>query len=388
MGPKGFSTAKDSPIVQVGYPTLSPGAVIAAIQCLMDGRVSEGPLVMQAEEALARLMGSKTAILFNSGHSALVCALTALRINRDMKRVLTTPITFISTVAAAIQAGLKVVCTDVQHGTFLMDAAQAEEYMDQYHTSTIYLPVHLLGYEAPGLQRAHATVEDACEAFGSTNARGEYLGRHGDVGCFSFYTSHVLGCGELGLAITDDPELAALMRRIKDQGRTKLRIPPEGDGPLTAYDHSLVGYNMRTTDLQAALLLGNLPFLEQIVRQRQANVRQLNEGLKGLALTLPTESTRVSHLCYPITCKNSITRNYLMENLARQGIETRPLMTLIPESEAMTGMVETPWGYWDAKDIHDRTFYISCHDQLTPNKINLMAGKIASLMSGQIEGGP
>ena len=360
-----------APKVRVGSPTITDAAIGRVMRCLVSGRVSEGVAVDELERALAATVGAKHAILFNSGHSALVASYLTAKRNHGVKIAVTTSLTFISTISAALEAGLDVECMDVNPGTFLINANQARERL-QKEQNSVYVPVHLFGYRAEILPQFFM-IQDCCEAFGTGGIDRPVVGLP-HIGCYSFYTSHVMGAGEMGFAVTDNEEDAIMLRKVKDQGRKYLRPASHvatgaAAPPGERYSHDQIGYNFRTTDVQASIILGSLPELGTILKKRQTVVKGLNRVLSQFkSLTLPEWRDDVSYLAYPIICDTPETRNKLLVGLDERGIETRPLMSLIPQETAITklddGRFWAPFGFEEAKKVFDRSFYISSHDSL------------------------
>lgn len=381
--------------IRIGRPTITPEGRRMMENALNDGRISEGLYTSQLELGFQKKLGVRHAIVVNSGHSALVVAYCAAKALRGIEKIVTTSMTFISTVSAALEAGLQVVCLDIGDD-LQIDNDRLRRYFetDPSGSEVAYVPVHLFGYPCTPMHKIRGPhgvfqIDDACEAFGSRRAGGALIGTEGDIGCFSFYTSHVLGSGEMGLVVTNDDELAAYMRRSKDQGRTHLR-PTNHIEKMTSidpgcrYHHSILGWNFRTTDIQAALVLGALPDLGAILMRRRGVVHQLNNVLEKWTwaqserwpharhrLSLPRWDRDVSYLGYPIICGNVETRNLLMFGLDRRGVETRPLMSFLPEEEALANQPGfTAWECPMAKDLHSRGLYISCHDSLAEEDID------------------
>lgn len=383
--------------IRIGKPTVTPEGRAFILKALDEGRVSEGYFTEKLEATIQEKLNVKHAVLVNSGHSALVIAYQAARDLRGVDEILTTPMTFISTVSAALEVGLRVTCLDI--GTNLqIDEKIAWQYffdhVDGRDRRLAYVPVHLFGYPCPSLRMIRESselfqIDDACEAFGSRRAGGKHLGTEGDIGCFSFYTSHVLGAGEMGCVVTDQDDLASYLRRAKDQGRAHLRPTNHIEqmtsvDPASRYHHSILGWNFRTTDIQAALVLGAMPHLSAILMRRRGVVSQLNHLLRRWKprISVPFWDPDVSYLGYPIVCGDKETRDLLMFGLDRRGIETRPLMSYLPEEAALKGKLCLPHDQpTRARDIHSRGLYISCHDSLGEDDINYIGKSFDEVLS-------
>lgn len=372
--------------VRIGQPTITKEGREFLNQALDEGRTSEGKFTGLLEKRFAEMMSVPYAIAVNSGHSALLVALRAAYLVYGYRQAITTSISFISTAAAAIEAGYSVRCVDVGQD-LLIDADQAEKLLNE-NTKALYLPVHLFGYPAKSIP-GKFTIHDSCESLGTEWGPDKAMGTV-PVGCFSFYTSHVLGCGEMGMITTTDQDLDWTMRQLKDQGRDWLRLFDHMERktitpPDRRYTHEHLGWNFRTTDIQAALLLGSLETvkLQQVIKARQRVVANLNSALLKFEqiLTLPRFSTSVSYLGYPIICKTDKLRNKLLTELDHLGVETRPLMSFLPDQEAVYKYLEnSPDETSVAYDLHSRGFYISCHDTLTQEDIEYVLECFRSIL--------
>ena len=369
--------------VQVGKPTITTEGVLTVMKLLLTDRISEGEIVNELEIRLADMLKAKHAILFNSGHSALVASYLVAKRIHGCERAVTTALTFLSTASAAVEAGLDLVAIDTMPGGFLINADLAERMIRASSKKCVYVPVHLFGYQATDIQGVF-TLQDCCEAFG-TGLPDDPVGVP-DIGCFSFYTSHVLGCGELGCAITNSDDDSTMLRKIKDQGRTFLRPASHVKtgsvaSPALRYSHDTLGYNFRTTDVQAALLLGALAELPRVLQARRRVVRRLNDGLAGVpGIRTPRYDESVSYLAYPIACDSPEIRDKLITGLDEIGVETRPLMSVIPDEAAVSERIAVPGGYKEAAVIHRRSLYVSAHDSLSETDMQRIVEGIKGIL--------
>jgi CDP-6-deoxy-D-xylo-4-hexulose-3-dehydrase len=242
---------------------------------------------------------------------------------------------------------------DCQPGTYNLDPEQLEPAMSD-RTRALFF-AHLLGNPVDmervvAFARAHDlyVIEDACEALGSTYD-GQMVGTFGDLATFSFYPSHHITTGEGGAVTTDSLRLARIARSLRDWGRDcqcDYDSPPEGvcgrrfewlmPGLDEPYDHrylySEIGYNLKMTDIQAAIGLAQLDKLPDFVAARKRNFQRLYDGLKPYEefLMLPTWSERAdpSWFAFPITVRPGapFVRRNLISWLEERNIETRLLL--------------------------------------------------------------
>ena len=266
------------------------------------------------EKKFAKYCGVKYAVAANNGSSALLLALLALEIKRG-DEVITQPNTFVATVEAIIFSGAKPVFVDINPQTHNMDVAQIEKAITK--RARAILPVHLFGQPAEmssilQIAKKHNlfVIEDCAQAHGA-EYKGKKAGSFGNIGCFSFYPTKVLGaCGEGGVATTDDKEIFERMKRIRDHGSDK------------KYEHSEIGFNFRLEAIQGAILGVKIKYLEKWIRERKEKAKVYNNLLKSvrnIALPFELKGGRNVYYVYVVRAKN---RDKLQEYLAKEGIFT------------------------------------------------------------------
>jgi perosamine synthetase len=384
----------------------------AAIRDVMEsGRLSEGPRVREFEESWARFIGTRFCVAVNSGTSALMVALLALKHKLGLKDgayVITSPLTFIATVNAVTVSGFKPLFVDVDPRTFVITPESVASALAKNKNVALILPVHLMGYptrmkELGTLARKKgvAMMEDAAQAHGTLYA-GKKLGSHALMGCFSFYIAHNVQAGEMGAVVTDDPELYRLAKKIKAHGRmcdcpvctraqgTCPRLNGRGsdDDFDPRFYHDMVGFNFKTMEFQAALGITQLRRIDDILRARRENVRYLNDGLEafGDVLQLPLYSPDVSYLAYPLVIKKPlvISRKALRHALEGSGIETRPLFGCIPTQQPAYAHLRKKYlgRLPNAEYIGANGFYIGCHQYLTKQDLDLIIAAFRRILKG------
>ncbi|MFI6287505.1 lipopolysaccharide biosynthesis protein RfbH [Streptomyces sp. NPDC051018] len=290
---------------------------VALVEAALGLRIAAGADSRRFEASFARRLGLRKAHLTNSGSSANLLALTALtspalqdRRLRPGDEVITVAAGFPTTVNPIIQNGLVPVFVDIELGTYNTTAERIARAIGP-RTRAISM-AHSLGNpfeaaEIAELADAHDLflVEDNCDAVGSTY-RGRLTGTFGDLSTVSFYPAHHLTMGEGGCVLTSNLALARVVESLRDWGRDCWCEPGENDRCLKrftyqmgtlpeGYDHkyifSHVGYNLKATDLQAALGLSQLARLDEFGAARRRNWRRLREGLDGLPHLLLPEPT-------------------------------------------------------------------------------------------------
>jgi perosamine synthetase len=240
--------------------------------------INEGDVTAEFERRIATLCGVNHAVAVTSGTAALALALVGLGVGSG-DEVLVPDITFIATANAVTLAGARPVLVDIDPRTLGIDPEAAERAMTS-RTKAI-IPVHVSGRAAAidaiqAVAREHGifVVEDAAEAFLSRHA-GRYLGTFGQAGCLSFSPNKTITTGQGGVILTNDPRLEVRLRELKDQGR-----PVRGTGGDDV--HHSIGFNFKLTNLQAAIGIGQLAYLET----RLARLKQIyaiyKDGLAGV----------------------------------------------------------------------------------------------------------
>lgn len=252
-----------------------------------------GPEVAGIEAELAQLTGARHAVGVSSGTDAILVALMALGIGRG-DEVLCPAFTFFATAGCVARVGATPVFTDVCPVCFNMDMADAAAKITP-RTRAI-MPVHLFGQcadmdGAAELAKQHGlpVIEDAAQALGATH-RGRQAGTMGTFGCYSFFPSKNLGgLGDGGMIVTNDDELAAKARALRDHGM----------GPK--YFHSMTGGNFRIDALQAALLRVKVPHYARYTACRRSNAAHHTERLRQIPGVVRAE---VAH-CNSMADQNS-----------------------------------------------------------------------------------
>ncbi len=308
------------------------------------------------EKGLAAYLGVRFALLVNSGSSANLLAFMTLTSSllgeRQMKRgdeVITVAAGFPTTIAPIVQYGAVPVFVDVELGTANIDASQLEAAWSP-KTKAVMLahtlgnPFNVKAVKAFCEKHNLWLIEDNCDALGS-KYDGRFTGTWGDIGTSSFYPPHHMTMGEGGAVYTDNPILKKIALSIRDWGRDcwcesgvdntcGCRFTKQFGTLPVGYDHKYVyshfGYNLKATDLQAAVGCAQLEKFPSFVEKRKANFARLYEGLKDLPqlrLFEKYEGSDPSWFGFLMTVKPDagFTRNDLAKHLESANIQTRNL---------------------------------------------------------------
>ncbi|MGH2768160.1 MAG: DegT/DnrJ/EryC1/StrS family aminotransferase, partial [Actinomycetota bacterium] len=293
-------------MIRISQPQLGPEAEGLVLEVLRSGRLSQGPIVERFEALCAEMSGSAHAIAMANGTVALEATLEALGIGPG-DEVITTPFTFAATINAVLRAGARVRFADVTPD-FTIDPEAVAALVNPRTTAVV--PVHLFGLMAdlPRLSRiverhGLALVEDAAQAHGAS-IEGRRAGSFG-AGCFSFYATKNVACGEGGAVTTSDEALARQLRLLRNQGMT------------TRYDYEIVGRNLRLSELQAAVAVPQLERLDLLNGMRASNAEGLRRLLEPVdCLGLPPVPPGRSHVWHQFTL-------LLPEGSDREGVVER-----------------------------------------------------------------
>jgi perosamine synthetase len=257
-------------------------ALIAEV--LDSNYLNDGELTTRFEHALVARIGCKHAVAVTSGTTAIFLALAGLGIGHG-DEVIVPDVTFIATANAVTMTGARPVLVDVDAATLNMDPDALVRAITPRTKAVV--PVHVSGRAADlpsilEIARQHGldVVEDAAEAFMS-RANGRCLGTFGVAGCISFSPNKTITTGQGGAVITNDDKLNNRLRELKDQGR-----PVRGTGGDDV--HYSIGYNFKFTNLQAAIGLGQLHYLDSRLARMQDIYRWYSRGLGGIdGISLP-----------------------------------------------------------------------------------------------------
>ena len=331
--------------------------VVNLVDSSLEFWLTTGPWAEKFEKRFARIFGLRHALLVNSGSSANLVALSALtstkladRRLRPGDEVITVATGFPTTVNPIIQNGLVPVFVDVTVPTYnidvsMLDAALSERTRAIMVAHTLGNPFDLDAVKAFAEKHDLWLIEDCCDALGSTY-RGQQVGSFGDLASVSFYPAHHITMGEGGCVLTNKGRLKVLVESFRDWGRDCWCDPGKentcgkrfdhqlGDLPR-GYDHkyiySDVGYNLKLTDMQAAVGLAQLDKLDSFTAARRANFARLYEGLSDLQewLILPeaTANSDPSWFGFPVALREGcpVDRDTILRFMHERKVATRLL---------------------------------------------------------------
>jgi len=396
--PRGF-VAGESP-VPISGKVFDAAEMRLLVDSSLDFWLTTGRFAAQFEKEFARWLGIRECVLVNSGSSANLVAVAALtspklgdRRLQPGDEVITLAAGFPTTVNPIVQHNLVPVFIDVTVPTYNVDATQLEAALSP-RTRALFL-AHTLGnpFDLDAVKAFAARhdlwlIEDICDAVGATY-RGRKVGTFGDLATTSFYPAHHITMGEGGSVLMEQPLLRTLVESFRDWGRDCWCAPGKDNtcgkrfdwqlGELPCgYDHkytySHIGYNLKLTDMQAAVGVAQLQKLDGFIEARQRNFALLREGLRDLEefFVLPeaTAGAEPSWFGFPIAVRAGapFTRHRAIHELEKRKIATRLLfggnLVRQPAYQNVAYRIAGPLTNTDF--VMDRVFWVGVYPGITP----------------------
>jgi perosamine synthetase len=367
--------------IPVNEPLLDGNEKKYLLECIETGWISsEGPFIKQFEEQFADQVNRQYAIAVSNGSVAIDAAIAALGIGPGDEVILPT-FTIISCAAAIVRAGATPVVVDADPLTWNMDVTQVAAALTERTKAILLvhiygLPVDLEPLLAIAAQHGLKVIEDAAEMHGQTY-KGKPCGSFGDISTFSFYPNKHITTGEGGMIVTDDPELAARCRSLRN-----LCFQPQ-----KRFVHEELGWNFRMTNLQAALGVAQLERLDEFVERKRRMGKRYTELLADIpGIQLPIAQTEYAdniYWVYGIVLEDGIPFDAVevMQRLAARKIGTRPFFWGMHEQPVFRKM-----GLFNgiicpvAERISRRGFYIPSGMALTETQMEQVATTLQEVL--------
>jgi CDP-6-deoxy-D-xylo-4-hexulose-3-dehydrase len=390
--------------------------LVGLVDASLDFWLTTGRYAEEFERRFARVMGVRHALLCNSGSSANLLAVSALcsprlgkRQLKDGDEVLTVAAGFPTTVNPVVQQRLTPVFVDVTLGTYDVDVERLAEAVGP-RTRAIVL-AHTLGnpFDVDAVMQIARdnglfVVEDACDAVGA-RYRGASVGSFGDLATVSFYPAHHITMGEGGAVVTRRATWKKILESLRDWGRDCWCAPGNdntcgrrfdwqlGDLPY-GYDHkyvySHIGYNLKATDMQAAVGVAQLDKLDAFVAVRRHNWQRLRDGLADLEehflLPVATAHSEPSWFGFALTVRPGapFTRFDLVQHLESRRIATRQLFggNLLRQPAYRNAPHRVVGPLTNADVVTERTFWLGVYPGLTDQMIDFVVDSIHEFVAG------
>ena len=401
--------------VPVSGKVIDGADVSAVVDSALDAWFTTGRFAKIFQRNLARFVGVRSATLVNSGSSANLIALSVLTSPKLGERrlipgdeVITVAAGFPTTVNPIFQNRLVPVFVDVTIPEYEIDVGQLEAARSD-RTKAVFV-AHTLGNvfdldAVTAFTKKHNLwlIEDCCDALGSTY-RGRNVGTFGDIASLSFYPAHHITTGEGGAVLTDKPTLQTLIESFRDWGRDcwcetgkdntcgkrfdwQLGSLPCGYDHKYTYSH--IGYNLKATDMQAALGASQLTKLPEFIARRKQNFRHLEAALAGLEeyLILPkaTPHSDPSWFGFPIGVREDapFRREDLIRTLESSKIATRLLFggNLVRQPAYQGCQYRVAGDLHNSDFVMNNVFWVVVYPGLTPEMVDFMAGTMHGFTS-------
>lgn len=320
-----------SDMMQLTAPYFDEEEIRLLRECLDSRWVTQGPKTAEFERLFASRHGVKHALATTSCTAALHLSTMALELGEG-DEVIVPAFTWVTSAHCAEYVGAKVAFADVEAATFNLDP-QAFEAAITPATRAVVV-VHLFGLAAKmdeimaiARRRGIKVIEDAACAVGTTYRRRP-VGGFGDIGCFSFHPRKVVTTGEGGMATTGDDRLAERVKSLRNHGATG-PAPGQDTKPYYMSSFDLIGFNLRLSDIQAAVGIAQMAKLDGLLAERQMRASRYNELLRDLPeLAIPRVPDGCGHTYQGYVVRllegGRTRRDALMDRLAAAGIQTRP----------------------------------------------------------------
>lgn len=307
-------------MIPIAKPNFDEEERRAVLEVLDSGTLAQGPRVKAFEDAFAAYVGRRHGVAVCNGTAALHVALLAHGIGKGHE-VIVPPLTFFASAATVLHCGARVRFADVEADTYTLDPERLKRAITK--KTKAVMPVHLFGQTATmepirefAADHDLLVLEDACQAHGAEYG-GKKAGALGHTACFSFYPTKNMTTTEGGMIVTDDDGVAETCRLLRAHGES------------AKYRHDLVGFNLRMTEVSAAIGIVQLRKLDGFVRRRRETAHHLTDHLKDVkGLLTPAEREDRFHAFYQYivrtTSKSPVPRDDLVASLNDRGVGCRP----------------------------------------------------------------
>lgn len=326
-GTAGVRQVADQPL-PLARPEIGEGEERLVLEVLRSGRLSLGPMLERFEREFADWLGVGDAVAVSSGTAALHLGVRALGWGPGDEVVLT-PFTFVASANCLLYEGVRPVFADIDPDTLNLDPAAAEAAIAE--STAGLLPVDIFGYpsamsefERIAAARGLGLLEDSAQALGAIDEEGRKVGSRGNPAAFAFYANKQMTTGEGGMLIPDGPDMAALARSERNQGRA---------ADMAWLEHDRLGFNYRLSDVAAAIGVAQLARLDRLLAERRRAAEQYNRTLgevEGLGLPAPgRDPASRSWFVYPVCLPAGADRDEVIKALGEKGIPAKAYLPAI-----------------------------------------------------------
>lgn len=392
--------------ISLSRPDIAESDIELVAETLRSGRLSIGPRLEQFEEMVAQRAERLYGVGVNSGSCGLHLAMLSLGVGPG-DEVITTPFSFVASANCVLYVGAKPVFVDIDPRSLNMDPEKIEAAITPRTRAIVAVetfgnPARLDEIEAIAKRHEIPMVEDCCEALGSAH-KGRPAGGFGRIGVFAFYPNKQITTGEGGMIVTSDRRLASLCRSFRNQGRFIADGPPQlgpaaglggvGSGaPMGSWlTHERLGYNYRLSEIAAALGVGQMQRLDEIIQKRQhvanAYIKRL-AGNKHLILPTIEPDTSMSWFVFVVRLSGEFQReerDRIIQGLRRHEIGANdyfPCIHLQPYFRAEFGF--TPGMFPIAESVAQRTIALPFHTNLREKDVEIVCQTLEHMIDREL----
>ena len=371
-------------MIKLVEDTIDSGDIDVLIDWLKTNpRLTKGNMTLQFEDAWSKFLGVKHSIYVNSGSSANLGIISAIKQSKLLKnnKVIVPAVAWSTTITPVIQCGLDPILCDCNLNNLGVDLEHLENLFKE-HRPAILIIVHVLGFPCDMKEICLLCerydvilIEDSCESVGSTYA-DKLTGTFGLCSSFSFYFGHHMSTIEGGMICTNDDELSTTIKSIRSHGwdrdlpnekQIELRNKYDVDEFQALYTFYWEGYNLRATDLQAKIGLSQITRLNDIIQKRKDNFVQYQSSIRNDYWKPNVEEQNISNFAYPIITPK---RKELSCILAQNDIECRPLVCGSIGKQPFWKMKYGETHLKNADIINDYGLYVPNHHLLSKMDID------------------
>ena len=371
--------------IPLSKPDLSALETRLVMEVMRSEWLAIGPMTEEFESLVAAKAGTRHAVAVNSGTSGLFCVLKALGLGPG-DEVITTPFSFVASTNVILHAGATPVFVDIEPVSLNMDPGLIESAITSrtkglLAVETFGNPMHMDRYAQIAKKHGLVMIEDCCEALGGVH-RGKNAGTFGDAGVFGFYPNKQIATGEGGMIVTDDDKIADICRSLRNQGRGA-----DAASKASWLRHERLGYNFRISELQAAVGVGQMRRIDEILEKRSRVAKMYINRLSGLGdLVLPTvdQETEMSWFVFVPRLGVGFSRDErdrVIQGLKNHDIGASdyfPCIHELPFIRSLFGSNQP--SYPIAESISSRTIALPFYGTMTEREIDLVVQTLELLL--------